>query len=425
MVVTRPPWPPRKGDQLRAVQTLEALTRRHRVTLLAPAASPRFLGEPGSGLPAPPGSLEQALEAGRLEVVTYRPGGLLAKLTGLGRALLGGRPLQNGLFHSPDLLRSFRRLAPRADGVVIQLVRLAELVEEARRLPSRKEAPGPPVVVVDLIDSMELNVSRRADLDRPLWRPFLRLEERRLARAESRLLRQAERTVVVSPRDERWLRGKTGRAVSEPPLGGRLSTLPLAMAPDLPLPSGEAEPTEPTIALTGNLGYFPTAQAVAWWLERVWPELVARDSRLRLLVAGARPSRRLAQRVTAAPRATLVASPPNLRAVLAGATLAVAPLRAGSGVPVKILEAWAAGVPVVASPWAAAGTGAVGGEDLLLAAEPREWVDAVLRLTRDGALRRRLAAAGRRRLETDHGPAKVREEWLNLIDAAFEREGSS
>src|SRR5262249_7335367 len=80
------------------------------------------------------------------------------------------------------------------------------------------------------------------------------------------------------------------------------------------------------------------------------------------------------------------------------ATLALAPMRCGAGVPIKVLEAWASGVPVVASPWAAAGTSGRQGEDFRVVGQhPIEWVSAILELLDSPEERRRLADNGRRR----------------------------
>jgi glycosyltransferase involved in cell wall biosynthesis len=138
-----------------------------------------------------------------------------------------------------------------------------------------------------------------------------------------------------------------------------------------------------------------------------------------VVVAGDRPGRAVRRAVARAGSGVeLVPSPPDLGALLRRATLALAPLRCGSGLPIKVLEAWAAGVPVVASPWAAAGTTGRPGEDLRLAERPAEWVEAILGLLDDRAERQRLAAAGRRRLAADYAPAVVRERLLASVEAA-------
>ncbi|HEX2254041.1 MAG TPA: hypothetical protein VHQ65_12295, partial [Thermoanaerobaculia bacterium] len=112
LVVSRHPWPPRRGDQMRAHQLLAALAGEHRVTLLAPQPPA------GSAAAAPPADLPPF----RHETYRVRRGAVAA---GLARSAVAGLPLQAALFHQPHLARRLRELAPQADRVVLQLVRLA------------------------------------------------------------------------------------------------------------------------------------------------------------------------------------------------------------------------------------------------------------------------------------------------------------
>jgi hypothetical protein len=373
----RPPWPPWRGDQLRARQLVEALAPEHEVTWLSPPAA----GDEVTSL-AREAEGEPPLPAG-VRRETFRPRApawaALAAIPGL----LRGWPLQALPFRQPDLSRRLRALAPRHDVVVLQLARLLPHLGDVGDVP----------LVVDLIDCLSLNAATRADFDRLPLRPALRAEARRLAAAEARLVAAARTALVVSERDRQALVSAVA-----PALAGRIAVAPIAM-PELAaiVPPPRAAPGGPTIALTGNLGYFPNRDALRFFLAEVWPALRRAAPDARLLVAGDRPSGATARRVAAA-GGTLVARPPELRSLLAGATVAVAPLRCGSGVPLKVLDAWAAGVPVVASPFAAAGVGAEPERDLLVADSPREWVAQVARLLADEALRDRLADAGRARV---------------------------
>lgn len=423
LVTARYPWPPRRGDQVRACQMLELLSPEHRVTLLTPRPA---AGQPPP--PAPPANVSAA-------VVTYRgrgsglPGGasgdllgaasnLLGAASGLARAAARGLPLQSGWFFSADLRRQLRRLAPDADLVVLQLVRLAAHRADAGATP----------VLVDLIDDLALNFARRAAVDRWWLRPALAWEARLLARAQRRLARQAAGVLLVSGRDHRELAARL-------PLTHRIWTVGLAVEPgdDAPpespvlgAPTSLAGPPSsaglPLLIFTGNLGYFVNDDAISWWLREVWPALAARHPDLKLMVAGDRPRRRLRRIVAMAGgktgAVTLVESPPDMRRLLSGATAALAPMRCGSGVPVKILEAWAQGVPVVASPWAAAGTTGVPGEDLLVASSPQQWAAALSGLLRDSSARRRLAENGRRRLLADYSRQGVKAQLLAAVAAA-------
>jgi polysaccharide biosynthesis protein PslH len=383
LVTARYPWPPRRGDQLRAVEALASLAPELEVTVLTPAP-------PTARAPL---SLPADLPC-RLEI--YRPAAFPA--AGLWRAARRGLPLECAFFGGADLSRQLRRLAPEHDAGLLQLARLAPHADDFGDTP----------FAVDLIDSLSLNLSRRADFD-PWLAPGLRLEAALLLRAERFLARRARRLLVVAERDRTWLAGRLGADATE-----RLAVVPLAVpAVEAPEPAGEAPRSD--LVLTGNLGYFVNADAARWFLREVWPGLRARRPSLTLTIAGDRPGRRL---VHAAREngVRLVPSPSDLRSWIVGATVALAPMRAGSGVPVKILEAWAAGTPVVASPWAAAGTTAEPGRDLLVATSPREWIETLLALLDDPGRRQTLAEGGRRRLAAGHAPEAVGAAWRQEID---------
>ena len=371
------------------MQALGALGGEHDVTLLAP--------EPPRGAPAPPASAGGAPFSADLYPAPRR-----SAFAGAAVAVARGLPLSSAPFRQPGLAARLARQAPAADLVILQLVRL---------VPHLADLGGAPLLA-DLIDSLSLNAAARARHDRRWRAPLVRLEAARLARAEKRLIDRARRALVVCERDRRALAARLPAEAA-----ARLAVLPIAVpAPDRP-PAADRPPDEPTVALTGNLGYFANADAVCWWLSEAWPPLARRRPDVRLVVAGARPPRRV-RRAVARAGGTLIASPPDLGAVLAGATVAVAPLRTGSGVPLKVLEAWAAGVPVVASPLAAAGTTAVPGRELVVAESPAEWAAALERLLDDPAERRRLAAAGRERLAADHAPEAVAAAWRRHAAAA-------
>ena len=393
LVTSRHPWPPRRGDQMRALQMLDFLSGEHEVTLLTPA--------PGKDQPPPPDGLPYRVEL-------YQPGGGLAFLSGMARALLKRLPLQTGLFYQPDLGRRLRELAPRHDLGILQLVRLAIHVNDFGATP----------IVVDLIDSLSLNFSLRADVDRWWLVPALKLEARLLAIAERRLAERAVRMLVVCERDRQALANRL-----PPDLAAKVAVVRLSVRErkvDVP-EVGERLWREgdkgPVLVLTGNLGYFVNADAVTWWLRDVWPELRRVRPDVRLVVAGDRPSRSLRQAVDRA-GARLIESPRDLRSIISQATVSIAPMRCGSGVPIKVLEAWAVGVPVLASSWAVAGTSGRQGEDFILVGQhPVEWVTAVADLLNNPGARRWLVDNGRRRLAADYSRETVRQQLLEVIRA--------
>ncbi|HEX9942563.1 MAG TPA: glycosyltransferase family 4 protein [Thermoanaerobaculia bacterium] len=394
LVTSRYPWPPRRGDQMRTLQMLDFLSDEHEVTLLTPA---------------PDGDQPPLPAAARYRIELYHPGGGRAFLSGMARAVLKYLPLQTGLFYQPDLGRKLRELAPRHDLGVLQLVRLAVHLNDFGNTP----------LVVDLIDSLSLNFSLRAEVDRPSLAPLLKVEARLLAIAERRLTERSVRMLVVCERDRQALANRL-----PPDLAAKISVVHLSVRERRHEPPLDREKLwregdkGPVLTITGNLGYFVNVDAVTWWLRDVWPELRRVRPDVRLVVAGDRPAPKLRRAVRKA-RVRLIESPQDLRSIISQATLAIAPMRCGSGVPIKVLEAWAVGVPVLASSWAVAGTSGRQGEDFLLVGQhPVEWVTAVNDLLNNPSARRWLVENGRRRLATDYSRETVRQQLLEAIRAA-------
>lgn len=369
---------------------LDLLAAEHEVTLLTPA--------PGDAQPPPPADAPYRVEL-------YHPRRGLVPFRGLARVLVRNLPFQSALFYQPDLSRKLRDLAPRMDLGILQLVRLAVHLDDFGRTP----------LLVDLIDSLALNFAMRARVDHVLLRPLLHLEARRLAAGERKLAERAAGVIMVCERDRQALIDRLPAA-----LAARVSVVHLCLEERGAEPPAEEETLQagadqPLLVMTGNLGYFVNVDAVTWWLREVWPELRRARPDVQLVVAGERPSAAV-RRAVARAGARLVESPRDLRSIIARATLSLAPLRCGSGVPVKVLEAWAAGTPVVATPWAVAGTTGRQGEDFRVAGpHPGEWVRAIEDLLDDPAARRRLAENGRRRLASDYSRESVRRQLLRCL----------
>ena len=388
LVSTAWPWPTRKGYQVRLLQLAHGLARRHEVTLLVPVA-PKAPMAPM----APPAF---AIETFRLS--------RWSAARGVGAAFFGGRSLESGLVTSADLERRLGELAPQFDRVVLQLVRLAGVTDRLGETPW----------VLDLVDSLSLNLERRAALDRFWMRPLLRFEARRLAGDERRMIAAASAALLVSERDRRHL-----AATLPPHLADRLAVVPLALAPAAqttlttsppPSPPSAPRPLPPVgeaeLAITGNLGYFPTARGIRWFLDQVWPEVARQYPRVRLLVAGARPPRGLARRVRQA-GGRLVADPADLPALLAASDIALAPLLAGSGTPIKLLEALAAGIPAVATPAAAEGLDPALARCLAIPEDAAGWVTTLHALIANPVAARARAAIGAQLVRELHDPERI------------------
>jgi glycosyltransferase involved in cell wall biosynthesis len=160
--------------------------------------------------------------------------------------------------------------------------------------------------------------------------------------------------------------------------------------PEIPRPS---VPEANTIAFSGNLEYHPNVEAVRWFRTRIWPRIRENAPGIEWRLLGSNPEA-VAAFTGGDPHIRVVGPVEDAIASLAEAKVCIAPLLSGSGTRFKILEAWAAGRAVVSTTLGAEGLGARDGEHLLLADDPDDFADAVLRLWNDPPLRARLGDAG-------------------------------
>jgi hypothetical protein len=244
---------------------------------------------------------------------------------------------------------------------------------------------------------------------RPAARPLLARETRRLRDAERAAVSTCAATLALCADDAATL------AALAPENAARVTHIPAPFPAELPQADG-ALPGDPALTLLAGGGWLPNASGAAWFLERVWPAVRAALPAAELHVFG-RPSRPAG----AGARLHLHAAPHDSRAAFAPGAVLLVPVQVASGVRLRILEAWARGVPVLATPAGAAGLEARDGDQLLLARDPAGHVAALRELAGPGRAER-LRDAGRALLRARHDPACVAARWTEALRAVRDRE---
>jgi polysaccharide biosynthesis protein PslH len=185
-------------------------------------------------------------------------------------------------------------------------------------------------------------------------------------------------------------------ALIEPRAGkARVTVYPNA----IPLPPMPGVERRHAIVFSGNLEYHPNVSAVRFFRQDVWPRLRERWPDLVWRLVGRNPCA-VARWTGGDSRIEVTGPVEDSIAELARAEVAVVPLLAGSGTRLKILEAWAAGLPVVSTTLGAEGLPVCDGQHLLIADGADKFAAAISRLLDCPALRRELAQAGRALLES-------------------------
>ena len=206
--------------------------------------------------------------------------------------------------------------------------------------------------------NVEAEIVERVAESAPRWQRKLMLwQAGRIRALERRLAREMDLVFACSEKDADAFRAMGARNVRVVPN----AVPPLATGGIMP-------PTQRRdVVFVGSLDWLPNAEAAVLLAREIWSRCRGLLPGARLNIVGRNPP--LQVRELAAEDVIVAGSVASVQPWLDGAFATAIPLRAGSGTRIKILEAWAAGVPVVASRIAAEGLPYADGRDLLLAEE--------------------------------------------------------
>ncbi len=163
-----------------------------------------------------------------------------------------------------------------------------------------------------------------------------------------------------------------------------------------PFPGGPREPY--TMLFLGSFRHTPNQVALEWFAREVLPLIVQKIPAARLLVAGAEPPPRHA---FSDPAIELLGFVDDIQPLFSASALFVCPIRSGSGVRVKLLEAFASGIPVVSTYLGAEGLARKDGEFCALADDAAGFAAHVVMLLEDSEGAARMAGRARGEVEAN------------------------
>jgi glycosyltransferase involved in cell wall biosynthesis len=211
---------------------------------------------------------------------------------------------------------------------------------------------------------------------------------------ENRAIRLAQRTFVCSELDRSYLTNRWH-------LPG-IVTIPNAVTiPELPPLT-----SEPTLLFLGSYKYQPNVDAAEFLMKQVWPHVYRAMSKARLIIAGAWPEK-LRSYGLAIPGVEFTGFVEDLGGLYRRSRVVCAPVFAGGGTRVKIIEAAAYGKPIIATRIGAEGLEMRHGHELLLHDDAVSFAEACLKLLTDSTLCERLGTAARAIAVQRYDRAKV------------------
>jgi glycosyltransferase involved in cell wall biosynthesis len=403
-VATKAPTPITDGGRAVMLATIEALvtSANARLTVVTPLPIDGDRGNPGSV--ENPTIVRSVQENPRyLQQSSY----FLDWPNSIVRSFRSGRPVsveRHG--HAPlaALVATLLRDEPPFDVVHSEQLQALPIAEPARRAG---------VACVLRAQNVESAVWDATASAAPAWRAAaMRMEARRLRSFEATAIASVDATIALSPDDAAAL------ALLCPPASSRITTVPPPIPAAWLAPTDRADESDgrSTFLWIGSAGWAPNDGARDWLLDDIWPAIAARVPDARLHVFGSPAGMRVDARGSIvwrdAPRQSAEAFVPG--------SVLLLPMRSAAGVRMRVLEAWARGVPVIASPAAVAGLDAEDGRDVLVAADGRAFAEAAVRVAGERELRARLVREGRATLARRHDPKRIAEATLDVYRQAIE-----
>ncbi len=371
----RIPYPPDKGEKIRAYHQIAHLARRHELHLVS-------FGEDRLD-PAHVTAL-RGICATVAVVQRSRAAFPFAAL----RALASGRSLSVAAYESGALGAAVAsRCASSPPDVV--LVYTAVMAPYAERLPAPR--------LIDFVDVDSEKWRLYGEWMRPPMSLVYAWEAKRVAAFEERVARTFEASVLISEAEARLLAARVP--------GLRVSVVSNGVDLDYFRPAtytgGTADDIRPRAVFVGMMDYFPNCDAASYFAREVLPRVRATVPDFEFDIVGRNPTpavRALAGR----PGVTVTGGVPDVRPHLARASLAIAPFRIARGIQNKVLEAMASGLPVVGTSLAFQGIPAGESDGVRIADDPAELARLVAEVSRDRSLQAERGAAARAYVERNH-----------------------
>lgn len=360
VVLSRFPYPLEKGDKLRAYHQIRCLAERHDIYLAAMHDKP-----------VSDDALNQ-LKPFCKEIFLLENNNI-KRCWNMGRAFFKGLPIQCGLFYNKTNARRLQQIVDkvRPDHIYCQLFRMAEYVKD---LPVRK--------TLDYQDVFSKGMARRAENAKGPVKWFFNMEHRRVARYETEIFDRFDHKTIITAVDRDLIPHPRREEIAVVPNGVEFDKF-----------SYHGEEKEYDLIFSGNMGYAPNVDAAEYLVREILPPLLGKFPRLRLVLCGATPAPRV--QALRSEHVVVTGWVDSMAEWYAKSKIFIAPMRMGTGLQNKLLEAMSMSLPCITSPLAARPLVEAEQHDAVVSCTTtQDYVQAVSRLLTDEQDYRTLSASG-------------------------------
>lgn len=360
VVLSRFPYPLEKGDKLRAYHQIRCLSEHHDIFLAAMHDKPVSSDD------------LQQLKPFCKEIFLLE-NNYLKRCWNMGRAFFKGLPIQCGLFYNKKNAQKLDEIIQRVhpDHIYCQLFRMAEYVKDYS-MPK----------TLDYQDVFSKGMARRAEKSKGLVKWFFNMEHRRVARYETEIFDRFDHKTIITAVD---------RDLIPHPHREEIVVVPNGVEFDKFAYQGEKK--EYDLIFSGNMGYAPNVDAAEYLVREILPPLLVKFPNLRVVLCGATPAPRV--QALSGEHVIVTGWVDSMTEWYAKSRIFIAPMRMGTGLQNKLLEAMSMHLPCITSPLAAHPlVEAEQHQSVISCSETKDYVVAVTQLLTEENAYNQLADSG-------------------------------
>ena len=359
VLLSRVPYPIEKGDKLRAFHQIRCMAKHNEIVLCALSDSDVH----------PDALIELNKFCSEVHIIPIRKPGMVWNVI---KAFLNGKPLQVGYFYRCSAQKKIDNIITKTnpDHIFCQLIRVSEYVKNSA-IPK----------TLDYQDIFSMGAKRRAGTSSFLMKiPFL-MEHKRLLRYENMIFDKFDTKTIISQPDRDLLPHPSRNEVAIIPNG-------VDHAYFSPVKGVKSY----DVVFTGNMGYPPNIDAARFIAEDIFPLVLKQFPAAKLLLAGATPHARV--QALQSENITVSGWMADIRDSYASSRIFIAPMRIGTGLQNKLLEAMAMEMPCITSDLANQALGARQDHEILIGSTAAEYAAHIAKLLSDQTYADTLAQNG-------------------------------
>ena len=361
VLLPRIPFPLEKGDKLRAFNQIKQLAKHNEIVLCALNDNRKMNEQDAFHFLQPYCQSINFIRFNKLQI-----------LLGLVRAYLKGLPLQCGYFNNRKANKKVNALIAKHKPDILygQLLRVAEYIRH-------KDIPK----AIDYQDIFSYGMKRRADIASFVTRPIYTMEYRRLKRYEAAIFDDFDIKTIISEPDRKLF-----------PHERRDEILIIPNGVDHEFFKPMEREKKYDLVFTGNMSYPPNVNAVEYLANEILPIVWKSRPETTLYIAGATPDPKVKK--VASDKIIVSGWLDDIRDAYAQSRVFIAPMRIGTGLQNKLLEAMSMRLPAITSPLANASLGAKPNEEILIGSNAEEMAQNIINLLADTEKAGQIAQAG-------------------------------